>query len=194
MASSGHGIAAGLLMATARALFRSRSTRPGTLSEVVTDVNRDLTLDIYDTGRFTTLLYLMLDTQNQLAKWVRAGHDAALLYDPVSDRFEELYGSGLALGWDETYPYEENERTGLARGQIIFMGTDGVWETFNATGEPFGKEPIKDIIRRHASACADDIMNKILDALASYRQGQEPEDDITLIVIKMVGQTLEPAS
>jgi hypothetical protein len=183
---SGHGIAAGLLMTTARALIRSRSAQPGTLSEIVTDVNRDLTLDIYDTGRFTTLLYLTVDTQNHLVKWVRAGHDAPLLYDPVSDRFEELYGSGLALGWDENYPYEENQRTGLTKGQIIFMGTDGIWETFDLNNKPFGKKPLKDIIRRNAAASAEDIRNKILDALAHHRQGQEPEDDVTLIVIKMI--------
>jgi hypothetical protein len=183
---SGHGIAAGLLMATARALFRSRSAQPGTLSEVVTDVNRDLTLDIYDTSRFTTLFYLMVDVQNRMVKWVRAGHDAALLFDPQSDSFEELYGSGLAMGWDEDYPYEENQRSGLTKGQIIFMGTDGIWETFNLSGNAFGKEPIKDIIRRNAAASADTIMNEILAALADHRQDQEPEDDVTLIVIKMI--------
>ncbi|MGD1985834.1 MAG: PP2C family protein-serine/threonine phosphatase [Desulfobacterales bacterium] len=183
---SGHGIAAGLLMATARALFRSRSAQPGTLSEVVTDVNRDLTLDIYDTNRFTTLFCLMVDAQNRMVKWVRAGHDAALLFDPESDSFEELYGSGLAMGWDEDYRYEENLRKGLTKGQVIFIGTDGIWETFNPTGNAFGKKPIKDIIRRNAAASANTIMNEILVALADHRQEQEPEDDVTLIVIKVI--------
>ena len=69
-------------MATARALIRSRSAQPGDLSQIVTEVNRNLTLDVYETGRFTTLFYLMVDPLKQLLKWVRAGHDAALLYDP----------------------------------------------------------------------------------------------------------------
>ena len=183
---SGHGIAAGLLMTTARALIRSRAAQPGSLAQIVTDVNRNLTQDVYETGRFTTLFYLAVDPHNHLLKWVRAGHDAALLYDPVSETFESLYGEGLALGWDENYQYEENERTGLTKGQIIFLGTDGIWETFNLTGEPFGKEPLKDIIRRNAAACADEIMNEILTALTNYRQGREPEDDVTLVVIKVV--------
>jgi serine phosphatase RsbU (regulator of sigma subunit) len=183
---SGHGIAAGLLMTTARALIRSRSAQPGTLSQIVSDVNRDLTLDIYDTGRFTTLFYLMVDSHNHRLKWVRAGHDAALLYDPASDGFEDLYGSGLALGWDENYQYEENEHADLREGQIIFLGTDGIWETFDMAGNPFGKEPLKDIIRHKAAASAAEIMNKILTALARFRQGEEPEDDVTLVVIKIV--------
>ena len=127
----------------------------------------------------------MVDSPNHLVKWVRAGHDAALLYDPANDAFENLYGEGLALGWDENYQYEENQRAGLAKEQIIFMGTDGIWETFNITGQPFGKEPIKDIMRRNAAASADTIMNEILVALANHRKGREPEDDITLIVIKI---------
>jgi serine phosphatase RsbU (regulator of sigma subunit) len=183
---SGHGIAAGLLMTTARALIRSRSAQPGTLAQIVTDVNRDLTLDIYDTDRFVTLFYLTIDPQKKQLKWVRAGHDAALLYDPAGDTFVDLYGPGLALGWDQNYPYEENEHADLTAGQIIFLGTDGIWETFDKTGNPFGKEPLKDIIRQKATASAEEMIDEILTALERFRQGNEPEDDVTMVVIKIV--------
>jgi sigma-B regulation protein RsbU (phosphoserine phosphatase) len=182
---SGHGIAAGLLMATARALIRSRSAQPGDLSQIVTEVNRNLTLDVHETGRFTTLFYLIVDPLKQLLKWVRAGHDAALLYDPANDRFENLYGSGLALGLDENYPYVENEWKGLATGQIIYIGTDGIWEAINPEGKLFGKTPIKEIIRQNAAASADEILNAILTALNRFRQGLELEDDVTLVVLKI---------
>jgi sigma-B regulation protein RsbU (phosphoserine phosphatase) len=172
-------------MATARALIRSRSAQPGDLSQIVTEVNRNLTLDVYETGRFTTLFYLMVDPLKQLLKWVRAGHDAALLYDPTNDSFENLYGSGLALGLDENYPYEENEWKGLATGQIIYIGTDGIGETFNPEGKLFGKDPIKEIIRQNAAASADEILKAILTALNRFRQGLEPEDDVTLVVVKI---------
>jgi sigma-B regulation protein RsbU (phosphoserine phosphatase) len=175
-------------MATARALIRSRSAQPGTLSQIVTDVNRHLTLDVYATSRFMTLFYLMIDPLDHLLKWVRAGHDAALLYNPASNNFEELYGAGMALGLDEKHLYEENKKSGLAKGQIIFLGTDGIWETFNSEGDLFGKEPIKEIIRRNAASSANEIMNEILAALEYFRQGQEPEDDVTLVVIKIEGE------
>ena len=42
---AGHGVSAALLMATARALIRSRISQPGSLSSVVTDVNRLLCRD-----------------------------------------------------------------------------------------------------------------------------------------------------
>ena len=123
-------------------------------------------------------------------KWVRAGHDAALLYDPFSKDFEDLYGSGLAMGLDENYQYEENQRTDLKEGQIIFIGTDGIWETFDSTNAPFGKEPLKSIIRNHAAEGANEIMNHILQALDDFRKGQEPEDDVTLVVIKITDDAI----
>ena len=115
-------------------------------------------VDIYDTDRFVTLIYLMIDPQKKRLKWVRAGHDAALLYDPADDTFVDLYGPGLALGWDQNYPYEENEHADLTAGHIIFLGTDGIWETFDKTGNPFGKEPLKDIIRQKAKASAEEMI------------------------------------
>ena len=53
----------------------------------------------------------------------------------ADDSFEDLYGSGVALGLDENYQYEENEWKGLAKGQIIYIGTDGIWEAFNPEGK-----------------------------------------------------------
>jgi serine phosphatase RsbU (regulator of sigma subunit) len=53
-------------------------------------------------------------------------------------------------------------------------------------GKPFGKEPIKNIIRHNADAGAGAIIDEILAALTRYRQGEEPEDDVTMVVIKLV--------
>ena len=182
---TGHGIEAALLMTTARALIRSRAFQPGTISQVVTEVNRHLTLDVSETGRFMTLFYLTIDPANQSLQWVRAGHDPAIFYDPVTDTFEELRGSGMALGVDEDWQFEENEKTGLAEGQIILLGTDGIWEAHNQKGGMFGKDPIYNIIRQNAAASASEILNAIIDALNRFRKDLEPEDDVTLVIIKI---------
>ncbi|MCK4986308.1 MAG: SpoIIE family protein phosphatase, partial [Desulfobacterales bacterium] len=91
---SEHGIPSALLMASTRAFLRQRSALSGSLADVVSDVNRQLTRDVEDTGRFITLFYLQIDMNNQSLNWVRAGHEPAVLYDPASDRFEELTGEG----------------------------------------------------------------------------------------------------
>ena len=182
---TGHGVDAALLMTSARAFLRMRSSQSGSISQIVNEMNRHLTRDVLDTGRFMTLLYMTIDTDNGNLRWVRAGHDPAIIYDLVQDEFEELKGRGLALGLDEEFAYEENLKTEISRGQIIAIGTDGIWEAFNRDGEMYGKERFHSIIRKSASAEAKDILNAIYRDVDSFRSGLKPEDDITLVVIKI---------
>ncbi len=182
---SGHGLASALLMASARALLRQRSSLFGSIADIVTDVNRELAMDVAESGNFMTLFYLTIDIQGRKMQWVRAGHDPAIFYDPTTDTFDELQGNGVALGVVESWKYDENEKTGLVEGQIIFIGTDGIWETKNAQEQMFGKNPIFEIIRHNAKARVEDIMKAIISALNRFRGDLSPEDDVTLMVIKI---------
>ena len=184
---SGHGVDSALLMTTARAFLRMRASQPGTISEIITAMNRHLTRDVLETGRFMTLFYMTIDPEKGYIDWVRAGHDPALLYDPGRDEFEELKGSGVALGVNEGFDYEENYRRGLTEGQIIAIGTDGIWEAVNRQGEMFGKQRFRNIIRKNANAAASDILNAVYSELSLFTRGQRSEDDITLVVIKIDG-------
>ena len=182
---TGHGVEAALLMTTARALLRSRALMPGSMAQIIGDVNQHLTQDLNESGRFITLFLLNIDPVTCSLNWVRAGHDPAICYDPATDTFEELRGSGLALGVDLNWHYEENRKSGLTDGQVIFLGTDGIWETHDPRGNMFGKASVHDIIRSHAADDAEAIVKTVIDNLNDFRKTPEPEDDITLIVIKV---------
>jgi sigma-B regulation protein RsbU (phosphoserine phosphatase) len=184
---SGHGVDSALLMTTARAFLRMRASQPGTISEVITAMNHHLALDVLETGRFMTLFYLTIDPEKKCIDWVRAGHDPALLYDPLRDDFEELKGQGIALGVTDEFHYTQSQKAGLINGQIIAIGTDGIWEAFNRRGEMFGKERLRDVIRRKAGESASTILSSVYDELNQFTLGQKSEDDITLVVIKVDG-------
>jgi sigma-B regulation protein RsbU (phosphoserine phosphatase) len=158
---------------------------PGTLAQIISDVNRQIAIDVAEYGNFMTMFYLRLDPKLQKAKWVRAGHDPAILYDPRTDVFEELRGSGMALGVDESWIYEENTKSDLSEDQIILIGTDGAWETRNMSGQMFGKERVYDLLRKHAAASANEILNIFIDTLILFGAGKKFEDDVTLVVIKI---------
>ncbi|MGB5747106.1 MAG: SpoIIE family protein phosphatase [Desulfobacterales bacterium] len=182
---SGHGISAALLMSSARAFLRLRASMGGSLPEIVTDVNRQLTEDVEDSGQFMTLFYGRINIREKTFNWVRAGHDAAFFYDRHSDMFEELGGQGLPLGVSEEAVYEELQRR-IKPGQIIVIGTDGIWETHNPQGEMFGKDNLQRIIRAQAAQSAREILMAVIEALEDYRDRQKKkEDDITLVVIKV---------
>jgi PAS domain S-box-containing protein len=182
---TGHGVDAALLMTTARAFLRMRASQCGSISQIITEMNRHLTLDILDTGRFMTLFYMSIDPENKKLQWVRAGHDPAIIYDPGENKFEELKGAGLALGVDGSYIFEENLKTGLRKGQIIAIGTDGIWETFNKEGEMFGKGRFCEIIRENAHLGAKEIIDAVYNELNTFSMGLKKKDDITLVIIKL---------
>ena len=182
---SDHGVPSALLMTTARAFLRERASRAGSVSEIVSDVNRQLTRDIKTSNRFMTLFYSEVDVDSNTLRWVRAGHDPAIVYSPGEDQFSELSGQGgLPLGVFEDSVYEEYSQT-VGSGQIILFGTDGIWEARNAKGDVFGKEQIKRIMRSKANQNAKEIIRAIMESYEAFLAPQTPDDDATLVVLKI---------
>jgi sigma-B regulation protein RsbU (phosphoserine phosphatase) len=182
---SGHGIPSALLMATARAFIRQRAYLPGGLSQVISDVNRQIVGDVEESGQFMTLFYMIVDQDSRCLEWVRAGHEPGIFYDPEKGLFEDLAGPGLVLGVNSEWNYVTNRKEGLKEGQIIVLGTDGIWEAQNPEGEMFGKEAICRIIRENADAEANALLDAIIDSLDHFRDGFNLQDDVTLIVVKI---------
>ncbi len=186
---AGHGVDSALLMATARTAMRDRFTAPGNLDDIVNDLNRSLLDDFSTTDRFMTLFALQVDRRRRELRWVRAGHDPALVYHPEADRFEELGGEGLPLGISDDWSIDVGHSNDLPPGSIITVGTDGVWESRNEQGEMFGKERFKALIRDAAGMSAEEIVHTARTALYDFTGGLKPEDDITLVVVKIVART-----
>lgn len=183
---SDHGVHAALLMATARAFLRLRASLPGSVAGIVSDVNHHLAVDIGDGGQFMTLFLLHVDIANRSLEWVRAGHDPGIWYDPLANCMVELKGPGIPLGIDACFPYRANRQAGLAKGQVIVLGTDGIWETRNRAGRVFGRQRFYDLVRRHANGDAASIVQAVVEDVGAFQEGGKAEDDITMVVIKVL--------
>jgi len=182
---SDHGLPSALLMATARGFLRERASRPGSVSSIVSSVNRQLTRDVKASNRFMTLFFAEIDLAARSIRWVRAGHDPALLHDRRLESFVELGGQGgLPLGVFEDAVYEEHHQE-LAPGQIIAIGTDGIWEARNSDGRMFGKLMLQRIVRDHADRPAAEIVQRVLEALKRFLFPLDIQDDATLVVVKL---------
>jgi sigma-B regulation protein RsbU (phosphoserine phosphatase) len=182
---SGHGIPSALFMATARGFLRLRATIPGTLGDIISDINREFEKDAEDSGQFMTMFLARIDRGANRIDWVRAGHDPAILYDPDTDTFNTLdAGRGLPLGVSKDAVYKASS-CDIKPGQIIALGTDGIWEARNADGELFGKERLQQVLQKNSRESARTIVLSVLDAVESFRGQGEQEDDLTLVVIKI---------
>lgn len=182
---SDHGISAAMLMTTARAFLRQRASRPGRLEEVATDVNRQLVRDVEDSGRFMTLFLLDTDRRKKSICWVNAGHDSAMVLNPENGDWTELARTGLPFGVSKTEIYAEMCRD-IEPGQIIVIGTDGVWESQDSKGRMFGKDRLCKIIGGAGKKPARDILNTVIEAIGHFRGQVESDDDVTLVIIKII--------
>lgn len=182
---TGHGIGAALHVATLRALIRSRYEIDSDLASVVTSVNTKLTKDMGDSGRFVTLFMLEINPASRSIRWVRAGHDPAWLFAADMDNITSLSGPGIILGVDKDFSYSENHSNHLKPGDIILIGTDGIWETCNPEGEQFGKGRLEQSVSKASHRSASEICDRLLTELKHFRKGQNQEDDISIVVIKV---------
>ncbi len=181
---AGHGIDAALLMTTARAFLRMRAAQCGAISQIITEMNRHLARDVDDSGRFMTLACVRLEAETGALRWVRAGHPPVMIYDPEHDRFRELKGEGLPLGVDPNFQYAEYAQAALAPGQLILVGTDGIWESEDRNGVAYGKKRFHEVVRRHAAEPAQALLEAVYADIKTHTAGALPQDDITLVVVK----------
>jgi sigma-B regulation protein RsbU (phosphoserine phosphatase) len=181
---AGHGISAALLMSSVRASLRQCYCEIEDIAAQVNGLNRSIAVDVGDSGRFVTLFYLAVYPHAHRIRWVRAGHDPGIVYRRSGDRFEALVGEGLALGVDGDYRFKTESREDLQGGDIILIGTDGIWEACDEKGAMFGKKNLQTIVRRHRHEPAQDILDALFAAVQAHVGGARAEDDMTLVVVR----------
>src|SRR6266545_413290 len=133
----GHGAAAALVMAGVRAVLRDRAVAAGDLAELLVRLNKLISAD-HGGDRFMTMHLSVIDSKTGTMRWVSAGHDPVIVYDPANGTFAEVGEGDLPLGIMDDTQYSEQTSAALRPGQILFIGTDGVWEMPDAKGEQYG--------------------------------------------------------
>ncbi len=180
----GHGVAAAMLMATARGILRSRCHEPASLGDLLTHLNELL---VHDTGgeRFMTMLLVVLDSSDGRMSWASAGHGPPLVYIAREDRFLDLEGGGIPLGLFGSRPYETYETQALAPGDVVVLATDGIWEAKRLDGEFYGMERLRSIVRQSSSQDAQAIADAIREDHLTQCGEHSNDDDVTLVVTRL---------
>ena len=184
--ASDHGVSAALHMTTARAFLLYGTQNFDGLAGLIDDINRHLVRDGLQTGRFVSLFLLEIDPQHKSLSWVRAGHESALLYEPGPNEFQQLSGEGIVLGVDDDYRFQSYSRNHWVPGTVVVIATDGVHETRDKEDRMFGRERLHEIVRRHHMETAGSIQTVILKELENFRGSAAQEDDVTLVVAKLL--------
>ena len=181
---TGHGIGAALIMASARSALRTRLHQDTDLGTLLEGVNSTLVEDI-PLGRFMTMLFLRMKNDFTSFQWASAGHDPPIVYDPTQDTFHEPDGGGVPLGLVDDEHYEEYVEPLYGPGSIILTATDGVWETISPDGSFYGKDRLRELVRRHRESTSEQIMEAVIQETNRFRGHDRAADDVTIVIIKL---------
>ncbi len=185
---TGHGIGAALVMTTLRGVLRSQAGRHGTdLVKLFHDLNLHLVRDTSDEF-FMTLFYGVLDGAARTFHWISGGHGPVFWFRGGA-RVEELPCSGIPLGIIEGTPFDSAAPKVLAPGDILLIGTDGIWETSNPAGEMYGTERLCRVMANCSERPAGEIHATIMKDLGAFRGEAPQDDDITMVIIKALSMS-----
>jgi len=169
---TGKGIQAAADMAMAKFSFRALARMHPEPADFLSRVN-EVVVDEIETGKFITMLYVLLDPAAGTVASSSAGHPAARVVT-AGGEVGELGGHGLALGIDSDQEYETG-RTELAPGTTVVLYTDGVIEA-RREGELYGEERLDDLLRRSAGLGSQELADAVLADCKSFAGGELPDD------------------
>jgi serine phosphatase RsbU (regulator of sigma subunit)/catechol 2,3-dioxygenase-like lactoylglutathione lyase family enzyme len=178
---SGKGIAAALLMANLQANLRSQSSvAPANPAVFLESVNRLFCQNTTD-GAFATLFFAEYDGSSGRLRYANCGHLCALLLR-ADNSLDRLNSTSTVLGVFKNWQSSLGERQ-LHPGDTLLLYTDGVTESFNASGEEFGESRLVEALRRHRHQPSEALLNSLVSEVRQFSP-REQHDDITLILAR----------
>ncbi|HON50896.1 MAG TPA: SpoIIE family protein phosphatase [Candidatus Sumerlaeota bacterium] len=180
---SGKGVPAAILLATIRASLQIEAQqKDAVVTNVVSRLNKMAFRDASN-NMFITMVYGILDPVKRTFEYTNAGHVYPLLFD-ATGKIAQLKKGGFFLGIMENSEYE-SETINLESGQTFVLYSDGVTDTMNKSGELFGIERLKKVIRAHLHCTAQEIRDAIHEACLEFRKEADQFDDFTVIIMKI---------
>lgn len=138
------------------------------------------------TNMFATVFMAVLDPNFGYCTYLNAGHEPALVVAPDGS-VQELRPTGPALGMMPDVPFTTGDLT-LERGHTLFAFTDGLAEARSPSGEVFGSERVREMVRGSAGAPASALVTHVVETLQAFARQAEPHDDLTLLAATRLGR------
>ena len=176
--ASGHGIAAGLLMAIANATLKTALEVDPAPDKVAKLLNSTL----YRTGdrrAFMSLFYALLEPSTGVLDFVCAGHPFPLLRRRDGS-VVELGSGALPLGMRPELDLPV-QRAQVGRGEILLLFTDGLPEALDGKEESFGFSRLEQLASQGSSA--SQLHDSVVTAFKAHVGNRDMADDVTLLVM-----------
>lgn len=178
---SGHGPSAALIMTMVKGILHSVTQKFQSADRVLAELNAVL-YNIAPPEIFVTMMFLVFDTQNLTLRYSNAGHAPLFYGNAPQGSCERLKFYSPSLCISPNSRYEEKEIP-LKPGDVFFIYTDGVTESFNAAGKMLSEEGLFQEIKSLIGETPGKIVKQITDTLIKFRGAEPQHDDIAMIAV-----------
>ena len=179
---SGKGVPASLFMAQVTRLFHGMASYGMGPAEIATRMNAELVED-NEQSMFVTMFICRLNLKLNLFEYCNAGHNPPALgnVDGQFSFLDMLPNAPIGLWPGLQYKGESIE---FFKDRMLLIYTDGLNEAENPQQDQFGEQRIIDILSSMNLSKAQDIVEKLRSEVNNFRNGAEPNDDLTMLCLK----------
>src|SRR5215831_18439002 len=178
---AGKGAPAALYGALSSGVIRTRAGRkypPGQMLELVNKTLYQRPIE----GQYVAVTYAIYDPATRSIALSNSGLPYPLLVRAGQPTFLDVGGIPLGLFPDTGY---EETALQLQAGDVLVFYSDGVIEMRNDSGDEFGLKRLADAVAGNHDRSPQDIVKAVSAALAEFIGRVRPQDDRTMIVIRM---------
>jgi serine phosphatase RsbU (regulator of sigma subunit) len=178
--ATGHGMKAGTMVTTAKSLFNSYAPNPDILFSFheITRCIRQMNFSKL------SMCLTMVKIKGNTLQMSTAGMPPSFIFRRDTGVVEEHFFQAMPLGTMEKFPYEKKDTT-LNPGDTILLMSDGLPELENTSGEIYGYKKIRNGFEDVAEQSPEQIISFLKNEGASWVNNEDPDDDVTFVVIKV---------
>ncbi len=183
---SGKGLSASFYMSKLQTMIQLFCKESKSPKEILIELNQKIAGNI-EKQWFITLTIAFIDIAKRTIKISRAGHTPTLQYSNGVVKYLKPSGMGVGLEFGGIFEssLEELELPIVPRDIFIFT-SDGVNEAMNDENKFYGYDKLVKVLKDKRDTSSDEIVNGIIKSLEKFRGSMEPNDDITLVVLKFL--------
>jgi sigma-B regulation protein RsbU (phosphoserine phosphatase) len=178
---AGKGAPAALYGALSSGVIRTRAGRKYPPAEMLELVNKTLYQRPIE-GQYIAVTYAIYEPKTKTIKLSNSGLPYPLLVRAGQPTFLDIGGIPLGLFADSKY---EETALQLQAGDVLVFYSDGVVEMRNDLGDEFGLKRLADTVKTNHEKTPEEIVKAVSGALAEFIGRVRPQDDRTMIVVKM---------
>lgn len=183
---SGKGVPASLFMAQATRLFRTLAAQEMMPAEIATRINNALSGEDNETCMFVTMFLGLIDLSTGHLDFCNAGHNPPVLLRNGKPEFIEMIPNA-PIGLIPGLEYEGEEIADISNSPL-FVYTDGLNEAENRQQEQFTDERLLEIMELTPFESCQQTVELLRDEVERHRDGAEPNDDLTMLCVKVTRQ------